>query len=81
MDSYITFDEKADMGDNIRMLDTLNQALASIQNAKTSLRLGEAQRARAGVERAALLLTSMEESDGPVSDNRESTAVPETARS
>ncbi len=70
------------MGDNIRMLETLNEALASIQNAKTSLRLGEAKRARAGVERAALLLTgSMEESDGLVGDDRESTAVPETARS
>lgn len=70
------------MGDNIRMLETLNQALASIQNAKTSLRLGEAKRARAGVERAASLLTgSMEESDGLVGDDRESEAVPETARS
>ena len=81
MDSYITFDEKADMGDNIRMLDTLNQALASIQNAKTSLRLGEAQKARARVKRAALLLTSMEESDGPVSDNRRGGEIPQAARS
>lgn len=69
------------MGDNERMLNTLNQALASIQNAKTSLRLGEADRARAGVERAASLLTSMEESDGLVGDDREGEAVPETARS
>ena len=81
MDAQITFDEKADMRDNERMLNTLNKALASLQNAKTSLRLGEADRARAGVERAASLLTGMEESDGLVGDDRESEAVPETARS